>query len=146
MTAVALQALLADASQCGAFFVADTDTQAMAEAGKALDYAVMRIDLLGCEDKQDALDRFAHALHFPEWFGGNWDAFADALGDLSWLPAPGYLLLIEHAAGWRKRDGEDFDTALDILNEAATAWAERNVAFWALLPLPDELLAGLETG
>lgn len=146
MTAVALQALLADASQCGAFFVADADTQAMAEAGEALEYAVVRIDLRGCEDKSGALDRFARALSFPDWFGGNWDAFADSLGDLSWLPAVGYLLLIEHAAGWRERDGENFDIALDILNEAANDWAERDVAFWALLPLPDELLAALEAG
>ncbi|MGW2997195.1 barstar family protein, partial [Streptomyces sp. NPDC001193] len=28
----------------------------------------------------------------PSWFGGNWDALADALIDLSWLPrAPGRL-------------------------------------------------------
>lgn len=146
MTAVALQALLADASQCGAFFVADTDTQAMAEAGAALEYDVVRIDLHGCTGKDDALDRFARALAFPGWFGGNWDAFADSLGDLSWLPAVGYLLLIEHAAAWRAQDGEDFDVVLDILNEAAADWSERDVAFWALFPLPADLLATLEDG
>ena len=48
MTAVALQALLADASQSGAFFVADGDTVAMAQAGAALEYEVVHIDLRGC--------------------------------------------------------------------------------------------------
>lgn len=146
MNAIALQALLADASQCGAFFVADSDTQAMADVGAALDYEVLRIDLRNCVDKQDALDRFARALNFPDWFGGNWDALADALGDLSWLPAVGYLLLVEHAVGWREQDGENFDIAIDILNEAANGWSERDVAFWALLPLPVGLLAELEAG
>ncbi|MFD0739745.1 barstar family protein [Lysobacter koreensis] len=150
MTAVALQALLADAGQSGAFFVADSDSEAMAQAGAALEYEVVRIDLRGCVDKDEALARFARALGFPGWFGGNWDAFSDSLRDLSWLPAAGYLLLIEHAAAWREsedaRAGEDFDTALDILNEAASDWAERDVAFWALIPLPEDVLATLEAG
>jgi len=145
MNAVDLRSLLADPAQAGAYFVDARDSEAMAEAGTALDFEVARIDLAGCADKADALFRFAGALRFPDWFGGNWDALADALGDLSWLPADGYLLLIEHAGPWREADGDDFATLLDILNEAAAGWALRNVAFWALLPLPAEQLAALES-
>ena len=42
---------------------------------------------------------FARALRFPDWVGRNWDALADALGDLSWLPAG------PHVVVWAGSDG-----------------------------------------
>ena len=143
MNALDLRALLADPLQAGAYFIDDRDTTAMAESGAALDFAVARANLAGCEDKPAVLSELARALGFPQWFGGNWDALADSLGDLSWLPAPGYLLLVEHAGMWRDADGDGFATLLAILDEAAADWRERNVAFWALVPLPAEALAQL---
>ncbi len=143
MNAVDLGALLADPRQAGAFFVDARDSDAMAEAAGTLDYAVLRIDLAGCRDKARALALIAQALQFPDWVGDNWDALADAISDLSWLPASGYLLLVEHASEWREHRGEEFDVLLDILNQAATPWAEQGKAFWALLPLPADELAAL---
>ena len=143
MTALDLRALLADPLHSGAYFIDERDTAAMAAAGAALDFAVARVDLGGA-DKPAVLARMGQALRFPDWFGGNWDALADSLGDLSWLPAPGYLLLVERADEWREADGGGFDTLLAILNEAATDWRQRNVAFWVLLPLPAETLRQLE--
>ncbi|QOW25642.1 barstar family protein [Lysobacter sp. H23M47] len=116
----------------------------MAEAAASLDFAIARIDLAGCTGKADALERIARGLSFPGWFGGNWDALADCLGDLSWLLAPGYMLLIANSGAWRAAQPEEFDTLLAILNEAALEWRERNVAFWALLPLAAEAMKALE--
>ncbi|MBW3551611.1 MAG: barstar family protein [Proteobacteria bacterium] len=116
----------------------------MAAAGATLEFAVARIDLAGCTDKAVALDRLARALRFPAWFGGNWDALADCLGDLGWWPAEGYLLLIEHVWQWRAQDRAEFDTLLAILTEAAMEWAGRGKAFWVLFPLPADQLAALE--
>ena len=141
MNAVELRALLADPGQAGACFVAASDSEAMVEAAETLDYEVLRIDLAGCHDKACVLELIAEALQFPNWVGDNWDALADALNDLSWLPANGYLLLLEHASAWRNHAGADFAVLLDILNEAASPWAEQGIAFWALLPLPAEELA-----
>jgi hypothetical protein len=139
-----LRELLVEPLQARAFFIDTRDTQAMAKAGTVLDFAVARVDLAGCRDKADALARIGKALQFPGRFGANWDALADCLGDLSWLLAPGYLLLIENSSEWQAAENEDFDTLLAILNEAALEWRERNVAFWALLPLPAAELAQLE--
>lgn len=143
MSTVALRALLADPRQAGAFFIDARDSDAMAEAADTLDYRVLRIELAGCLDKAGVLERIAAALHFPDWVGDNWDALADAIGDLSWLPANGYLLLLEHVSGWRECDGEQFDVLLDILNQAAPPWAGQGIAFWALLPLPTQEWATL---
>lgn len=145
MNALDLRAVLADVDHAGAYFVADSDTGAMAEAGAALGYAVVRIDLAGCSDEACLFARFADALRFPDWFGHNRDALADSLRDLSWLPAAGYLLLLEHAGDWRAAAGEDAAIVLEILDEAASAWRAQGIAFWAILPLPAAQLDALDS-
>lgn len=141
---VELRALLADATQCGAYFVDLRDRAAMVEVASLLEFALVAIDFKGCVDKADALERFAQALKFPEWFGDNWDALADCLGDLSWWPAPGYVLLLDHVDDWREHARADCDTAIDILNQAAAGWAAQRMALWALMPLPANVLAQIE--
>lgn len=144
MSALELRAMLADASQNGAYFVDVRDREALEEAALSLRYAVAPIDCAGCGDKHEILARFAQALRFPDWFGDSWDALVDCLGDLSWWPADGYLLLVEHAGAWRTDDAEAFGVLLDILNEAARKWGERRVPFWALIPLSAAALAEID--
>lgn len=135
MIAPDVRQVLADPAQGGAYFVDARESDALADTARSLDFAVARIELAHCRDKAGVLARFAEALRFPAWFGGNFDALADSLGDLSWWPAEGYVLLIEHGDAWREADDENFATLLDILNEAAADWGDRGVPFWALLPL-----------
>ena len=129
-----LGALLADASQSAAYFVDVRDRAALAEAANALDFHVAAANLEAADDKEALLDEIAAALEFPATFGGNWDALADSLGDLSWLPAPGYVLFLDHAADLREGAPDDFATLLEILDEAAAAHARAGVPFWALIP------------
>lgn len=144
MSAVDLRSLLMEPGQAGAYFIDARDTEAMVEAGEALEFAVARIDLRDCLDKATLLQRFQKALRFPDWFGDNWDALADSLGDLSWWPAPGYLLLIEQAGAWQAQASEDAQTLIDLLNDVAQDWAETGTPFWALLPLPETQLRDME--
>jgi len=134
MIDIELGALLADASQAAAYFVDVRDRAALVEAANALDFRVATANLETADDKDALLDEIAEALEFPATFGGNWDALADSLGDLSWLPAPGYVLLLDHCAGLRESAPDDFATLLEILDEAAGAHARAGVPFWALLP------------
>lgn len=53
------------------------------------------LDGRGITSANRLFDRCARALAFPSWFGHNWDALADCLGDLSWLPGRGHVLLWE---------------------------------------------------
>ena len=93
----------------------------------ALGFDFVTVDLDGCEEKPDFLDRVSRALEFPAWFGGNWDALFDCLADLGWRPAPGYVLVLERASGLREAQPEVFDTALALMDDAASAWRERGV-------------------
>jgi hypothetical protein len=89
----------------------------------------VRVDLSGCGDKAEFLARVAAALDFPAWFGGNWDAFFDCLTDLSWRPAAGYVLILEHTDDLRRDAPESLDTALAILADTAEAWRARGRTF-----------------
>ncbi|MFD4134023.1 barstar family protein [Streptomyces goshikiensis] len=57
---------------------------ALADA-EAAGWATVRLDLAGVRSKAALMRRCGDALRVPGWFGGNWDALADALIDLSWL-------------------------------------------------------------
>ena len=143
MMAIDVREVLADPAQGGAYFVDARESGSLAEAGRALDFAVVRIDLAHRDDKSAVLHRIAQAMRFPAWFGSNFDALADSLGDLSWLRADGYVLLIEHSDAWRQADDDNFATLLDVLNEAAVIWGDRGVPFWALMLLPQDELEKL---
>ncbi|MFB7516579.1 barstar family protein [Streptomyces sp. NPDC056144] len=72
------------------------------------------LDLTGVTDKAALMERCAATLALPEWFGRNWDALADCLGD---LPEPVTLVL----TGWRAyaeaRPGE-WETAQEVFASA----------------------------
>lgn len=142
-TPVDLRALLLDPANNGAYFFDHNDRESLVEAATEAGLHAAPIDFAGCAGKDDALARIAAALRFPEWFGGNWDALADCLGDLSWLDGAGQLLVFDDAWGWRERDGEDFATLLDICGEAAQGWTRARRPFWVVIPLAPEQLASV---
>ena len=108
-------------------------TVAVCHVAGVLGLEAVRIDLAGCRDKGEFLARVAAALEFPDWFGGNWDAYFDCLVDLGWRPARGYVLVFENATAMRESAPEALDTSVAILDDAARAWAERGVPFVALV-------------
>lgn len=144
MNTIEFRTMLVDPASAGAYFVDSRDVGAMTAAAASLDFTVARIDLAGCVDKEGSLARIGETLQFPDWFGANWDALADCLGDLSWLPGPGYLVVLDNSGQWQTASRDGFDTLLAILNEVSTDWCERNVPFWAMCPLPAESLENLE--
>lgn len=134
---LALGSVLADSSLACTGFIARSERARYLAAANALGFTVAAIDFGGCTGKDDALARFARALRFPDWFGGNWDALQDCLSDLSWLRADGYLLLLDDVAQWRAADPESFGITLDILEQAGNAWRLQLKPFWAVLPVAD---------
>jgi hypothetical protein len=138
---VDLDGLLADPAATGAYYIDADRREALADAVARLGFAGAGIDLSGCTGKDGALSRIAAALDFPDWFGGNWDALADCLSDLSWWRAPGYVIVLDQAHDWRQADPDGFDLLLEIADEAAAAWAARDIPFWWLVPVPRDEIA-----
>jgi hypothetical protein len=94
---------------------------------------LFRIDGRKVLTKRRFLVVAARALDFPGWFGVNWDAFEDCMTDLEWIPAPGYVVLLENMERFAQRASRDFDTALEILEAAAEFWSRKAVPFHVLL-------------
>jgi RNAse (barnase) inhibitor barstar len=129
---------LDDPARAGVFYVAAADLDVLAAAAHDAGLMPRHIDLMGCANKPTLLLRIAVALDFPISSGRNWDALADNLRDLQWLPAAGYVLLFEGAGEMHQQDEADFDTLIGVLDETKAHWAGRGVPFWAFLALRDK--------
>ncbi|WP_411106525.1 barstar family protein [Streptomyces sp. cmx-4-9] len=89
----------------------------------------LRLDLEGVRTKAELMRRCADALRLPQWFGGNWDALADALKDQEQLPdAAGTLLAVTSWRGYAAARPEDWETFTEVLEEAAAFWRESGTA------------------
>ena len=85
-----------------------------------------------------ALRAIAQALNFPDWFGGNWDALEDCLGDLSWRPGDGHVLVFRN---WQALTSDDLGVLIDVLRSSAEYWSGRGKPFFAVLIDPQARLA-----
>ncbi|MBD0711417.1 MULTISPECIES: barstar family protein [unclassified Streptomyces] len=86
------------------------------------------LDLTGVADKDAFMDRCVAVLALPSWFGRNWDALAESLGD---LPKPVLLIVTGWHAYARSRPGE-WETAQEVF---ATAVDENPTRLAVLLSL-----------
>jgi hypothetical protein len=89
------------------------------------------LDLARIDARDKVLERVATALDFPAWFGGNWDALEDCLGDLSWRGARGHVLLFDASPR-----GDELGVLLDVLRSSAQYWSERGRPFFAVFVDP----------
>ncbi len=91
-------------------------------------YAMRTIQGKKCGTPSGLFGEFARALDFPDYFGHNWDALEECLADLEWLPAKGYILLITDTQAVLPEDEEEYDTLLEILDDAGEAWSKGQTA------------------
>jgi RNAse (barnase) inhibitor barstar len=117
--------------------------EAVASHVRAAGGLVCRLDGAAMRTEHDLFAETARAVRFPDYFGANWDALSDCLTDLSWVPAPAYLLVVAHAdqvladeppdrlAVWRR-----------VLSEAARVWGEpvQDGEWWDRPPVPFTVL------
>ena len=127
----ALLERLSEAARSGVFRVDDGKAAVAALHGGELDCVSIALPA----GKEAMLGRIAQALAFPAWFGGNWDALEDCLGDLSWRGAEGTVLVFDAFA-----PGDDLGVLIDILRSSAESWAQRGQPFYALFVDPQRRL------
>ncbi len=95
-------------------------------------------------DGRDALfDAYTRALSFPDWFGRNWDALWDLLGDLSWLD--GRAVAIVHD-GLPRLEPDALAVYVTVLADALVAWSDDPASFRVLFAETDRArVSGLLT-
>jgi RNAse (barnase) inhibitor barstar len=109
------------------------DVETVRTAARAAQLAFHSVDAAHADSKSALLAALAKGLKLPAHFGGNWDALADCLEDDDWLGGHGVVIVIRHAASYRKAHAADWETLSDILSEAAEYWRERHKPFWVLV-------------
>jgi RNAse (barnase) inhibitor barstar len=128
--------MLADSGRAGVYHLT-RESWEIAAAAAAVDVACYRIDIGHAHDKADFLVHISKAMGFPQWFGGNWDALADCLKDLSWLPAKGWIVVLEKSKHFGAGHKHEFDKAKALMGEIADYWRAQDKPFWTLIGGPD---------
>ncbi|MGV4983472.1 barstar family protein [Streptomyces sp. NPDC001709] len=84
---------------------------------------LVTLDLDGVTDKAGLMDRAARALALPDWFGRNWDALADSLGDHTVWPEGaverGLLVVVRNWQPYAKAHPDEWRIAQEVFAEAA---------------------------
>jgi len=114
--------LLKDAKGAGVYSL-NCSLDALHESVQRAGFSMFEVDIASAHGRGEVLAEMARAIQAPDWFGHNWDALADALGDLSWNKSPGYVLLLR---------GEHTGEAIldDILNATVEFWRMQGKPFW----------------
>ena len=123
---------LLKADQSG-LYRAPASMDSLRERARASGAAWLEADLGSVRDKSQLLRTIALAGAFPVTLGANWDALADDLQDLSWLPASGYVVHLQHAKGATESLALHWSTLLDILRQAAQYWKVHGKPFIVLV-------------
>ena len=89
-----------------------------------LDVKVIGLSGLSMRSVASMFSEFAKGFEFPDYFGGNTDAFLECIRDLDWYEADGYIVVIEdgdelladetHEAGW----------FIDLMESVGKSWSE----------------------
>lgn len=129
----ALQELLED-GRGGVWFlpkpVAPSKLNALA---KKAGFAFFHIDGANVARKEQLLNHFAVALHFPGEFGHNWDALEECLTDLEWIDGEGYVIYYDHIDELLAAHPDQFETFVEIVRDAVGSWKEDGEAMVVLL-------------
>ena len=81
------------------------------------------LDGTDVEDRRAFLVSCVESFELPEWFGMNWDALDEALGDLALESVPGVVVLWPGWGEFAEAAPRDFAVALDVLHGAVRTWA-----------------------
>lgn len=76
----------------------------------------------GIRSKAELLATLANNGHFPDYFGGNWDALLDCLRDLSWIS--NRKVVVEHSDLPLCGSPMECCIYLEILQAALADWSE----------------------
>lgn len=127
--------LLTRIKHAGVYHMPGDGEAGLIAAAAQNNFAIFRVDLAGVSDKATLLKSIGDAMAFPDWYGHNWDALLDCLADLSWQPAEGYVVILEHSDGIHGRAETDFVTTLQVFEAAANEWREQGIALWCFVDM-----------
>ncbi|GAA1854249.1 barstar family protein [Myceligenerans crystallogenes] len=88
--------------------------------------SVALLDAMRLTTEYEVLEALNDQFRFPAYFGWNWDAVHDCLGDLSWIPADRYVVAIENSGRLDLAAGHPHRLLIRALRRAAWALSPDN--------------------
>lgn len=116
---------LQNVSEAGVYQL-NCSMQLLRESADDCKFVLFEADITDAHGKGLVLAEMARVIGSPGWFGHNWDALADALSDLSWRKAPGYVLVLHGITS-----GDEILN--DILDMTVSFWKLHDKPFWVFI-------------
>lgn len=135
MNPAAFARLLADHERAGIYHLTPGGMAALAEACTQADLRLIVVDLAETPRMADAMAILTRATACPAHEAAHLDDLGEMLCDFSWLPANGYVILVEDADNLIATDPTGVQKLLEALQTATHYWQEQEVPFWAFLGL-----------
>src|SRR5689334_4407549 len=131
---------LKDAARAGVFHLS-ADARELAGAAAAAGLMVIYVDIGHAHDREHFAEHVAEAMRFPDP-SDDWSAFADGLKDLAWMPAKGWVVILEKSKHFAGGHGGEFKQAMAAMSAAADHWRGKGTPFWTLIGGPDGWKSG----
>lgn len=141
MNPAAFARLLADHERAGVYHLTPGGMHALAEASVLADLHLMTVDLAETPRMADAMAILSKATACPAHEAAHLDDLAELLCDFSWLPANGYVLLVEDADNLIATDPSGVQRLLEAFQAASHFWQDQEIPFWVFVGLRGDGLA-----
>ena len=79
--------------------------------------------------EKKAFKIIADVMQFPDYFGYNLDALDECLSDMSWIPAKGYLLVLNKTSNYWESNPAFMMNFVKSWLDASDKWAKEGVSF-----------------
>ncbi len=135
MNPAAFARLLEDFERAGVYHLTPGGIEALPEACIQADLELILVPLRETPRMADALEILTRATQCPAHEGAHLDDLSEMLSDFSWLPANGYVLLVEDADNLIASDPTGVQKLLEALQSASNHWQGQEVPFWAFIGL-----------
>ena len=141
MNPAAFARLLADHERAGDYHLTPGGLTVLAEACKQADLQLIVVALAETPRMADAMALLTKATACPAHEAAHLDDLAEMLCDFSWLPANGYVILVEDADNLIASDPTGVQKLLDAFQAASNYWQEQETPFWAFIGLRGDGIA-----
>ena len=105
----------------------DAPLDELESAADELGWRCVVLDSSEIETKEAFLELCAESFALPEWFGMNWDALEECLGDLDLGGVEGVAVLWSGWGELAEASAKEFAIALDIFAGAVRGWHRDDV-------------------
>ena len=141
MNPAAFARLLEDAERAGVYHLTPGGMDALVEACAQADLHLIQVPLKETPRMADALEILTKATQCPAHEGAHLDDLAEMLSDFSWLPANGYVLLVEDADNLIASEPTGVQKLLEAFQAACHHWQGQEIPFWAFIGLRGDGIA-----